>query len=290
MIDVDVALEAGAELGEGPVWDPRIACLYWVDIMRGVVHRFDPESRDDRMYRIGQPVGAVVPTRSGDLLLAMRDGFGRLDLETGAVRMVAAVEGDHPDRRMNDGCCDSAGRFWAGTMAIDECPCAGSLYRLDPDGSVHTMLREVTVSNGIDWSADHRRMYYVDSGTGRVDVFDFDRSLGAIENRRSFVCIPSECGVPDGLTIDSEEFVWVALWGGSAVHRYAPDGSLDAIVRLPVTHPTSCAFGGKDMQDLYVTSATVALSHAERSAQPLAGALFRCRPGAVGRTSHLFGA
>jgi sugar lactone lactonase YvrE len=241
------------------------------------------------MYRIGQPVGAVVPTRSGDLLLALRDGFGRLDLDTGALRMVAAVESDRPDHRMNDGCCDGAGRFWAGTMAIDERPCAGSLYRLDPDGSVHTMLRGVTISNGIDWSADHRRMYYVESGTGRVDVFDFDRSLGEIENRRSFVCIPPECGVPDGLTIDSEEFVWVALWGGGAVHRYAPDGSLDAIVRLPVTHPTSCAFGGKDMQDLYITSATVALSAAERSAQPLAGALFCCRPGAVGRMSHLFG-
>jgi sugar lactone lactonase YvrE len=264
--------------------------LYWVDIMRGCVHRFDPESGDDRAYSIGQPVGAVAASRSGDLMLAMRDGFGRLDLETGAVRPVAAVEADRLDHRMNDGACDSEGRFWAGTMAIDERPGAGALYRLDPDGSIHTMLQGVTVSNGIDWSADHRLMFYVDSATGRVDVFDFDRGHGAIENRRPFVRIPSECGIPDGLTLDSEEFVWVSLWRGGAVHRYAPDGSLDAVVRLPARYPTSCVFGGRDLGDLYVTTATIALTDAERSAQPFAGALFRCRPGVAGRKGHLFGA
>jgi sugar lactone lactonase YvrE len=133
-------------------------------------------------------------------------------------------------------------------------------------------------------------MFYADSATGRVDVFDFDRGQGAIENRRPFVRIPCECGMPDGLTLDSEEFVWVALWRGGAVHRYAPDGTLDAVVRLPVTCPTSCAFGGRELRDLYVTTATIALTDAERSAQSFAGALFRCRPGVAGRRSHLFGA
>ncbi|HEY2908526.1 MAG TPA: SMP-30/gluconolactonase/LRE family protein [Vicinamibacterales bacterium] len=287
-IAVELVVDARAELGEGPVWDDRAGCLYFVDILRARVHRFQPAEGSLRTYEIEQFVGAVALTECGDLVLAVREGFARLDIETGIVRMVATVESRSPDRRMNDGNCDAAGRFWAGTMALDEQSGAGALYRLDPGGSVQTMLAPVSISNGIDWSSDGTRMFFIDSPTQAIDVFDFDLSHGTVANRRRFVSIAPELGVPDGLTLDADEHVWVALWGGGAVHRYAPDGSLDATVRLPVAYPTSCAFGGAGLLDLYVTTAATKLTTAERANQPHAGGLFRCRPGPAGRRPHRF--
>jgi sugar lactone lactonase YvrE len=287
----DLALDIQAELGEGPVWDPASSCLYLVDILRGLVHRFDPATQGLRTYEVGRSVGAVALTERGDLVLAVRDGFARVDLSSGGVEMIARVittEADKIDRRMNDGSCDAAGRFWAGTMALDERAGAGALYCLDRDGRVEKMVDRVSISNGIGWSGDGRLMYYIDSLTQSVDVFDFDLASGTIANRRSFVIIDPVDGTPDGLTLDAEGFVWVALWGGSAVRRYAPDGTLDSIVRVPTTYVTSCAFGGPDLGDLFITTARIKLSEAERTAEPLAGGVFRARPGVRGRPPHRF--
>src|SRR5437762_1319224 len=226
-IDATPVLDAKTELGEGQIWDSRRSCLFFVDILRGRVHRFDPSGSALHTIQIDQPVGAVALSEGEDLMLAARDGFARLTLATGRMQMIAAVEADRPDQRMNDGACDPAGRFWAGTMALDERPDAGALYRLDPDGPVERMLRPVTISNGLDWSHDGRRMYFIDSARQAVDVFDFDVGAGSIANRRTAICIPAEMGVPDGLALDADEYIWVALWGGGAVHRYAPDGALD---------------------------------------------------------------
>jgi sugar lactone lactonase YvrE len=234
-------------------------------------------------------VGALACAADGGVVLAVAGGFARLDWDSGTVKMLATVEADRPQNRMNDGACDPAGRFWAGTMALDERPHAGALYRLDPDGTVHTMLTEVSISNGIDWTPDGRGMYYVDSPTRRIDVFDFDARSGAIANRRTFVELPAEAGFPDGLTVDAEGFVWLALWGGAALHRYDPEGARERIVPLPVSHPTSCAFGGADLDELFVTSARRPLSAEERARQPMAGGLIRLRPGVVGRPPGLFG-
>jgi sugar lactone lactonase YvrE len=285
-MDLEVALDARAELGEGVTWDPVAQRVIWVDIMRGRVHVFDPPSGACRTFPVGQPVGAAVPRAAGGLVLAVRDGFARLDLATGRMDPVAVVEAENPPRRMNDGACDAGGRFWAGTMALDERAGAGALYRLDPDGRVHRMLDEVTISNGIDWSLDGSRMFYIDTGTRRIDVFDFDPESGTIANRRPFVTIDAADGAPDGMTIDAEGGVWVALWGGGAVRRYDADGRLDLVIDLPVSHPTNCAFGGADLRDLYITTATIQLSPAQRASQPAAGALFRCRPGVAGRAAH----
>ena len=287
-IEADLELDVRAELGEGPVWDPRAGCLYFVDILRGHVHRYDPVTRSTRIYQVNQSVGAVALSAGDDPVLAVRDGFARLDLASGRVSMVAELEARAPDLRMNDGTCDAAGRFWAGTTALDERPGAGALYRLDLDGTVATMLRPVTISNGIDWTDDGRLMYFVDSATQSIDMFDVDPATGSISNRRVFVRIAADAGVPDGLTLDADGCVWVALWGGSAVHRYTPDAALDRIVHLPVTHPTSCAFGGADLRDVYITTAAIALDAAARSRQPHAGGLFRCRPGSTGRPPHRF--
>ena len=150
-------------------------------------------------------------------MLAVASGFARLDLDSERFEMLAAVEADRPQNRMNDGNCDGAGRFWAGTMALDERPGAGALYRLDPDLTVHTMLTGVTISNGLDWSPDARLLYYVDSPTQRIDVFDFEVATGSMANRRTFAVVPADAGVPDGLTVDAAGFVWLALWGGAGL-------------------------------------------------------------------------
>jgi sugar lactone lactonase YvrE len=284
---IELALDLKAELGESPIWDARSGCLYFVDVLRGHVHHFLPADRSERTYEIDRSVGAVALGDDGDLVLAVADGFARLDPDSGAVRTLARVE-HAADRRMNDGACDAAGRFWAGTMALDEHEGGGALYCLESGARVRQVLAPVSISNGIDWSADNRHMYYVDTPTGRVDVFDFDLSSGTIAGRRPFVQVAPASGAPDGLTVDAEEHVWVTLWGGGAVHRVAPDGSLDRVVPLPVTHPTSCAFGGEDLGDLYITTATIALDAAARAQQPHAGGLFRCRPGVMGRPAHRF--
>ena len=287
--DVEVAYHPGDELGEGVTWDAANQRIVSVDIMRGRVHVFDRTPGTLRTIEVGQPVGAAVPRRGGGLMLAVRDGFAGLDSQSGAMRIVADVELDKPGQRMNDGSCDAAGRFWAGTMCMQERPGLGSLYRLDPDGSTHTMLTGVGISNGIDWSLDGRRMYYVDSLEQRIDCFDFDLDAGTIANRRPFAAIDPADGSPDGLTVDAEGGVWLALWAGASLRRYLPDGTLDRILRVPVSHPTTCAFGGPALDELYITSATIRLSDAERSRQPLGGAVLRCRPGVTGRAAHAFG-
>lgn len=286
---VEIAHHPGDELGEGVTWDTANQQLISVDILRGRVHRFDPRTGTVRTTVVDQPVGAAVPRRRGGLALALRDGFAILDVDAESVGFVAHVELDKPGQRMNDGACDPAGRFWAGTMCMQERPGLGALYRLDPDGSVRTMATDVGISNGIDWSLDDTRMYYVDSLTQRIDQFDFDLDTGAIANRRPFAVIDPADGCPDGLTVDAEGGIWVALWGGSAIRRYLPDGTLERVLRLPVSHPTTCAFGGPTLEDLYITSAIIRLSERERREQPLGGAVIHCRPGVAGRAAHAYG-
>ncbi len=288
-MQVDIAFDVKADLGEGPVWDLARERLLFVDIMKGDLHAFDPATGGDAVFEIGQPIGAVTPTVRGDWLAAVRDGFVRVDPATGATTPAAIVERDRPDNRMNDGYCDPRGRFWAGTMSMTHVREAGALYRLDPNGEVTCMLTGVTTSNGIDWSPDGRLLYYVDTGTGRIDLFDFDLDDGAIWGRRVFAVIPENEGKPDGLIVDADGCLWLALWGGGALHRYAPDGRRDRTLALPVTHPTKCAFAGADLSDLYITSASRPLSAAARAAEPHAGSVFHCRPGVKGRAATPFG-
>lgn len=289
MTTLDVALDVQAELGEGPRWDEKSQRLLFVDIMRGAVHDFDPASGADRVVIIGRPVGVVACTHDDTLIVGAQGGFFKADRTTGHIRLIAAVEETEEDLRLNDGNCDSHGRFWAGSLSMSERPQAGALYRLDSQGAVTCVMRGVTISNGIDWAPDDTRMYYVDTPTGMIEVFDYEPVCGGLSNRRPFAVISAEHGRPDGLTVDADGGVWVALWNGGAVRRYTSEGHLDAVIPVPVSCPTSCAFGGPELEDLYITSARVALSHAERVAQPHAGSLFRCRPGVRGRLANRFG-
>jgi sugar lactone lactonase YvrE len=285
---VEVVLEPRAQVGEGPTWDERTGTLVWVDIMGNAVHVYDPATGRDRAVDVGQPVGAAALRERGGLVLALRDGFGLLDADLANFQMVADVEADVPTNRMNDGKCDAAGRFWAGTMAFEVAPGAGALYRLDPDLRVSRMVPGINLSNGLDWSADNRTMFYVDSTTQGIDTFDFDLEHGTLGERRRLITIPPEVGLPDGMTLDAEGGIWVALHGAGKVHRYLPDGTLDRVIRVPAPMVTCPAFGGTDLQDLYITSMTYGLSAQELDQQPLAGAIFRCRPGVRGHLPHRF--
>jgi sugar lactone lactonase YvrE len=288
-LDVEVVLEAHAKVGEGPVWDERTSTLSWVDIMGHAVHRFDPATGEDRAVDVGQPVGAAALREQGGLVLALRDGFAVLDADLGDLRWVARVEDDVPTNRMNDGKCDARGRFWAGTMAFEVKPGVAALYRLDPDYRVSRVVADVTLSNGLDWSLDNRRMYYIDSVTQQVDGFDFDVERGILGERRTAIAIPKEVGLPDGMTVDAEGGLWVALHGAGVVHRYTPSGQLDRVIHVPTRMVTCPAFGGADYGDLYISSMNYGMSEAALRDEPLAGALFRCRPGVRGRPSFRFG-
>lgn len=280
---MDVVLRARADLGEGPVWDADRGSLLWVDITAGTVHRFDPRTGEDVLVEVGQAVGAVASTRRAEaLLLALRDGFGWLDLTTSRLHALAPVEAELPQNRMNDGKCDSRGRFWAGTQSLDHSLAQGALYRLELDGSVTTVLTGVSVSNGIGWSPDDRSMYYVDTMAGGIDRFDFEPDTGCVRNRRRLVDIPDRDGLPDGLAVDEDGCIWLALWGGGEVRRFDAAGRRVGSVPMPVRYPTSCAFGGSGLDVLYVTSAR------RVPGDDLGGSLLAMRPGVTGPSPQIY--
>jgi sugar lactone lactonase YvrE len=263
-----VSVTPPAALAEGPLWDAARQALLWVDIPAGEVHRYDPVTGSDSAVSVGVPVGAVAVRQAGGLVLAAGLGFAVLDEASGLSWLWTDGRGD----RMNDGKCDPAGRFLAGTMSAQSAGAA--LDRLD-GGRVHTLLTEVTLSNGLGWSPAGDLLYYVDTRTERVDVFDYDLATGTLRDRRLFVDLRDAEGQPDGLTVDSDGAVWVAMAYGGAVRRHTADGRLDRIVALPANKVTNVAFGGAGLSDLYITTARDDLSPAELAEQPEAGCVFR---------------
>lgn len=282
----EVVVHAHPRHGEGPVWAD--GALYWVDITGEAVHRLDPTTGHDEVTPVGQPVGAVVPRASGGLVVAVRDGFAEIPANGGDIRMLASVEEESTGNRMNDGKCDRAGRFWASTMAFDATAGAGSLYCLDKDLTVRKVLDGLTIGNGLAWTDDDRTFYFIDSMAHGVDAYAFDLESGELGERRRVVDIPEGEGIPDGMCIDAEGCLWVALYQGWAVRRYRPDGVLDREIRLPVANTTCPTFGGDELSDLYITTTAEGLSDQERRDQPLAGAVFRVRPGVTGVAPFAF--
>jgi sugar lactone lactonase YvrE len=282
-----VAVDCHAPHGEGPTWDARRGLVVWVSIMQGTVYTLDPGNGHTEQFEVGEPIGAIVPRASGGYCLAVEHGFAAVGELGEQVQPIASIQQDGPAYRMNDAKCDPAGRFWAGTMAYDETPGCGVLYRLSIEGQVETMLSPVTISNGLGWSPDNTRMYYIDTPTAGVDVFDYDLSTGKITDRRRLITVPAGVGHPDGMTVDAEGYLWVALWGGGAVHRYAPDGTLERIVQVPATNTSSCVFGGADLADLYITSAAHP-SPDNWDKHEHAGDLFVYRPGVSGLPTNSY--
>ena len=284
--DFEIAVLPTAGLGEGPRWDAATATLLWVDIPGKSVHRYDPATGEDTVRQVPAVVSLALPRRRGGVVVGLPDGLHLLDGEPST--LLAGIEAERSDTRTNDGACDAAGRLWVGTMALDERSPLGALYRVDADLGVTRVLSGTTISNGLGWSPSGQDFYFIDSPTRRVDVFDFDPETGALEDRRPLAAVEVEGAVPDGMNVDAESCVWVALHGGWGLNRYSPAGELVAEVRLPVAKITSCCFGGPELRDLYVTTRREGLSEAERAGQPLAGALLRLDVGVAGLPTHAF--
>lgn len=275
-----------AQLGEGIQWDASQGALLWIDIDAGRVFRMKPGGEPEHI-ELGQKVGAVAPRRSGGLVLAVKEGFALMDRWGDPARVVASPEKDKPKNRMNDGKCDSAGRFFGGSISPG--PKDARFYRFDPDGSVRVVLEDITISNGLGWSPDNRTMYYIDSPTFRVEAFDYDAATGALSGRRTLIQLQREEGEPDGMTVDETGCLWVALYNGSAVRRYTPKGVLDRTIEVPTPLVTCCAFGGSDLSELYITSCSSQLDEARRAKEPHAGDVFVVSPGVKGLPVFSFG-
>ena len=271
---VDQVTEPLAAHGEGPVWYAGWPGLRWVDMLAGDVLELDPATHAVSRHHVGTVAAALRPRTDGGVVLALERGFALADADLANVRSLGELW-TGADVRMNDGGCDPGGRFYCGSMAYDERPGAGALYRLDRDGSVTTVLTGVTISNGLAWSPDGGTAYYVDTPTHRVDAFDYDPRRG-LTDRRTLVEIPEEDGSPDGMTVDADGRLWIALWGGAAVRCYSSKGEFEEHVPLPVSQVTACTFGGPELADLYITTSQQGVREQE------AGAVFRHRPGVRG--------
>ena len=281
---------ANDTLGEGPVWSAAEGALYWVDIQEHRLQRLHLESGEYQRWPLPSEIGCFALRERGGaedgVVVALRNGFHLLDLGSNALTLLHNPEPAKEENRFNDGKCDLAGRFWAGTIGDGDTPTA-ALYRLDPGGACHTMRTGVKISNGLGWSPDGTTMVYTDTPLQTIVAFDFDVETGTLSNERVFAEVRD--GFPDGLSVDSEGFVWSVIWDGWRVDRFAPDGSLERSVQLPVQRPTSCTFGGADLTELFITSAKDGLSDAELSEQPEAGHLFRVRTQVAGLPAFRFG-
>ena len=285
---VEVFADLRADVGEAPHWDERSRTLLFVDLTGGMVFRYDQSGVRLGSFSVGQEVGAVVPRCGGGLVLAVRDGIAVATESGEGLELTAPVERDIPGNRMNDAKCDPAGRLLAGTMAFDLSPHSAALYCVEPDWSFERIVPDVTQSNGIAWGPGGSRMYFIDSATHGVDVFDYDVDTCSASNRRRLVTIDPAHGIPDGMAADDKGNLWVACFGGAAVRCYSPAGALLDEIFFPVTQVTSCAFGGSGLADLYVTSAAYRLSADQLKKEPHAGATFICRPGADGMPASSF--
>jgi len=268
-------------LGEGPHWDAASGRLHWVDILAPAIVSGNPDTGERVAREMPELVGCVVPRSSGGLICATETGIKMVEPD-GSLRMLCEPEVDRPGNRFNDGKCDSHGRFWVGSLAIDTTPGKGALWRIGADGSAARMDDGFHISNGLGWSPDDRHMYFTDSGKRVIWVYDFNADQGTIDNRRLFAGPPEGGSVPDGLAVDAEGGVWSAGWDGWTITRYAPDGQVDRTIPLPVPRPTSVAFGGPDLRTLFITTARIRLSAALLADAPLSGSILSVDAGVGG--------
>ena len=281
-----VVVQRASDLGEGSLWDAELGRLLWVDIVQRRVLVHDPSAGTCMELDAGDVVGTVVVARNGRLVVALRDRIAVLDAESGAITDLVAVGPTRAGLRCNDGKCDPRGRLWIGTMGE---PATAALYCVEPDLTVSRRLDGVTISNGLVWNRDATRFYYVDTPTQRIDAFDYDADSGQIANRRPVLEIPRDRGAPDGMTIDDRDRLWVALWGGASVIQVDPDsGRVLEEIAVPARNVTSCAFGGGDLESLYITTARVGTDDEALARYPDAGSLFRVELAARGVPGQRF--
>lgn len=288
--DAELIVNMGSVLGESPCWDHENSILYWVDILGKKICQFNLQTSVYKETQVNQYIGCLSLRKSAGLIVALQEGFHFFNPSDESLSPICNPESHLPQNRFNDGKCDSAGRFWAGTMALDETADAGSLYCLNPDLSVKKVLENIHISNGITWSPDNKVMYFIDSPKKRVVAFDYDLEEGSIKNERTVVTISRSHGIPDGMDIDEEGMLWIAEWNGKKVGRWDPEtGELLEVVNVPTPLVTSCTFGGKDLDELFITTAGLTSDKGETSVNPYAGGIFRVKTETRGFKANRFG-
>ncbi len=262
------------ELGEGPVWDEVNQCILWLDITKGEIHKYNINTNLHTFFKVGEMVGCIAPKESDGFIAGLENGIAFIDIEKNAIQHIVNPE-EGLGNRFNDGKCDAAGRFWVGTMALSEEESKGNLYVMETDLSVKKKIENVTISNGIAWNMDNTIMYYINTPTNYVFAFDYNAETGDIENQRVVIDLTHETGSADGMTIDEEGMLWIAFYGGWRVGRYNPTtGDLLQQINLPAENVTCCTFGGVELNDLYITTASKGMSEEALKRQPDAGKLF----------------
>jgi sugar lactone lactonase YvrE len=290
-MNIELVADAKALLGEGPIWDERTQTLYWIGIFDKRIY-----AGADLLVELDDFIGCIVPRKSGGLLLALshaeegylRSSFASLDLDSGKLTPLSTLKDEPSNNRFNDGKCDPRGRFIAGTMDMAEKDPCGSLYSFDGK-SVTKLLSDVTISNGLTWSPDYKTFYYIDTSTREIKAFDYDIETGAIANPRLAIRIPESFGWPDGMTSDTQGNLWIAMWGGAQVTKWNPNtGQLLEQVAVPAKNVSSCVFGGKNLNELYITSARKGLDATTLAQYPLTGGLFRLQTKVAGMPTFEF--
>ena len=275
MSDVECVVDCQNTLGEGPAWSVDEQKLYWVDIEQSELRRYDPATKDTKVWQTPERVGSFAFRQQGGLLVAFESGMDFWDPASGQSQRIQKFEPELATTRTNDGRCDRQGRFIVGGMnETDNGDPISNVYRIDPDLSIHQIISNVTCANSTCFSPDGTVMYFADTPTGQIWAYDYDAESGAVKNRRVFADFSDQPGMPDGSIVDAEGFLWNAQWNGYRVVRYRPDGTIDRIVDIPVVNPTCVAFGGKDLDVLYVTTARYLMTPEQIEAEPLSGGLF----------------
>jgi sugar lactone lactonase YvrE len=289
MDEVQKLLAVQNKLGEGPVWSVEDQILYWVDIKDGSYSQFDPATGSYETVSVGVPIGVLAQREGGGLVMATKQGFAFWDEHRHVLDIIARPEELKPFMRFNDGAVDCRGRFWAGTMnEEDESQPDGSVYRLQPDGSMQRVLTGFCVPNGLGWSPDNTIMYLADSSRQTIFTYDFDAERGELTHERMLISTADKGYMPDGLTVDNQGYIWSACWNGARIVRYDPHGNIDRVVDVPAYRPTSCVFGGPDLQELYISSSRAGLSEEQLAQYPDSGDLFHLKTDIVGQRKYRF--
>lgn len=294
----ECAVDCQDHLGEGIIWDERDQVLWWLDVpMPSRLHRWSPETGAHQTWPMPEMITSMAVRESGGLIVASHHGINFFDPENGQLERVLELEKHLPRNRCNDGACDRLGRFWVGTMQNNISPEAtglpleessGSLYRIAPDLSFEQMESNIMISNTVCWSPDNRTFYFTDTATGVVQAYDFDLEAGTLSNPRPFAQGDPDSGYPDGSTVDADGGLWSCRWEGNAVMRFSPEGQVDTVVEVPVSRVTSCTFGGRNLDTLFITTARWDMTPEELEVNPQAGGLFQVKPGFRGVADSRF--
>ena len=286
----ELEYEIKALLGEGAFWNHKTQELYWVDIVDNTLHIYNPSTKKNQAIKTPSSIGTVVPYTSEKAIVALADGIYKIDLKSGGLGLLSDVESNIPENRFNDGKCGPDGNLWVGSIHYNQLKYNASLYKVEENGTTTKMIDSVTNSNGIVWTKNSKTMYYIDTPTQSIKAYDFDINTSTISNERIAVKIPEEDGFPDGMAIDEEDMLWVGMWNGKAVARFNPiSGKLISKIAVPAVNVTSCAFGGENLDVLYITTSSLGMTDEEVETYPLAGSIFKVKPGVNGVKSTFFG-